>query len=381
MHILSVHKFWNNGNLRRLGASRSILFLYDEFIKRGHHIDYLFINDVYANRPRHPHRSFPFAIVPRILALQRRWPYDVIAISGADGWVYGLYHKWQPRTRRPVLLTRTVGLEHLYWAALLTDQHMGYGEITLRSKITYPLFTLKAVEWTIKSGDHFICLCEQDRNFIVRQEWLSEDHISVIPPGLPEEYLASTEKSPSRDGDLLFVGSWTPRKGTRYLVEAFSQIVAQRPGTRLTLAGAHQSDPGEIMDAFSPSVRHQVRILPVLSEQELVDQYLIHKVVLFPSLYEGFGMVVLEAMACGLPVVTTPIGGMADVIEDGVTGVFAPLRDSYALAEAALGLLADEQRRRKMGARARERAQAFTWAKVADQHESLYQTLLMRKRA
>jgi len=121
--------------------------------------------------------------------------------------------------------------------------------------------------------------------------------------------------------------------------------------------------------------------LPVLSEQELVDQYLIHKVVLFPSLYEGFGMVVLEAMACGLPVVTTPIGGMADVIEDGVTGVFAPLRDSYALAEAALGLLADEQRRRKMGARARERAQAFTWAKVADQHESLYQTLLMRKRA
>jgi glycosyltransferase involved in cell wall biosynthesis len=381
MRILSVHKFWNNGNLRRLGASRSILFLYDEFVKKGHQVDYLFINDVLRGRPRRLHLSFPFIIVPRILALHQRWPYDVIEISGADGWVYGLYHKWQPRTRRPLLLTRTVGLEHLYWATLLADECLGHGGIPRRSKITYPLFTLKAVEWTIKSGDHFICLCEQDRNFIIRQEWLSEDHISVIPPGLPEEYLASTEKSPSRDGDLLFVGSWTPRKGTKYLVEAFSQIVAQRPDTRLTLAGAHQSDPGEIMDAFPPSLRHQVRILPALSEQKLVDQYLTHKVMLFPSLYEGFGMVVLEAMACRLPVVTTPIGGMADVIEDSVTGVFVPLRDSRALAEVSLELLADKQRRREMGAHAQERAQAFPWAKIADQHESLYQALLVRKRA
>lgn len=379
MRILSVQKWWDDGNLRKLGAPRSILFLYDEFAKKGHQVDYLGISDIYTSFPRHVRYTFPFAIVSRILALQRRWRYDVIEISGADGWVYGLYHKWQPRTRRPVLLTRTVGLEHLYWEALLTDERLGHGGIPLRSKITYPMFTLKAVEWTIKSGDHFICLCEQDSNFIIRQEWLSEDHISVIPPGLPEEYLASTEKSPSRDGDLLFVGSWTPRKGTRYLVEAFSQIVAQRLDTRLTLAGAHQSDPSEIMDAFPPSVRHQIRILPALSEQKLVDQYLTHKVMLFPSLYEGFGMVVLEAMACELPVVTTPIGGMADVIEDGVTGVFVPLRDSRALAEASLELLADKQRRQEIGVRARERARAFTWDKIADRHESLYRALLARK--
>ena len=100
---------------------------------------------------------------------------------------------------------------------------------------------------------------------------------------------------------------------------------------------------------------------------------------LFPSVYEGFGMVGLEAMACGLPVITTRLGGMMDVIEDGATGVFIPTRDSQALAEATLALLADRRRREEIGGRARERARSWTWHSVAERHERLYQQILANR--
>jgi len=123
-------------------------------------------------------------------------------------------------------------------------------------------------------------------------------------------------------------------------------------------------------------VVRQIRVVPLLSESELIDEYLAHDVFLFPSLYEGFGMVVLEAMACGLSVVATPVGGAADIIEDGVDGFLVPFRDSQALAETALRLLDSESLRETVEDRARRKASGYSWGQIVNTYEALYAQLL-----
>ncbi len=100
------------------------------------------------------------------------------------------------------------------------------------------------------------------------------------------------------------------------------------------------------------------------------------KGLVLPSLFEATPGVMLEAMASGLPVVTTKACGMKEVIEDGEDGILVPRRDSHAVAEGVKTLLVDPSLRERMGARAREKARAYTWDRIARQTEALYERLL-----
>jgi glycogen(starch) synthase len=95
-------------------------------------------------------------------------------------------------------------------------------------------------------------------------------------------------------------------------------------------------------------------------------------VMVLPSLYEGFGIAFLEAMAVGLPVVGTPTGGMADLIEPGVNGLLVPHHEPEALAGAISALLSDPERRRALGRQARLTAQTYTWKRAAEATASVY---------
>jgi D-inositol-3-phosphate glycosyltransferase len=111
-------------------------------------------------------------------------------------------------------------------------------------------------------------------------------------------------------------------------------------------------------------------------QDTLLDYYRAADLCLMPSRHESFGMVALEAMACGVPVVASRVGGLATTIQDGVTGVLVPGGDEAALGAAIGALLADEPRRRVLGRQAAAWVQAFAWPRVARAVADLYGELV-----
>jgi len=113
-----------------------------------------------------------------------------------------------------------------------------------------------------------------------------------------------------------------------------------------------------------------VSVLPRFTREQLVDELARADLFMFPSLSEGFSGALLEAMASGLPIVTTPAGAAPDLLTDGVNAVFAPFADAEVLAERAAALIPDRARRQALGAGARDTARQYTWQLSNEKLES-----------
>ncbi len=166
----------------------------------------------------------------------------------------------------------------------------------------------------------------------------------------------------------LFVGQVGIRKGVPYLLEAWQ---------RLSWRDAELWLVGRVSRNASPSWR-VTRALPGLCLighlDDPVEAYRQADVFVFPSIEEGSALVTYEALACGLPVVTTPNAG--SVVRDGVEGFVVPIRDVEALAERIEQLRSDERLRQEMRKAARARAEGFTWERYGDGLASTLQGLV-----
>jgi glycosyltransferase involved in cell wall biosynthesis len=185
-------------------------------------------------------------------------------------------------------------------------------------------------------------------------EGLDRDKIEVIPYGVDTQLFAMPERaSPREELSILFVGQISQRKGLSYLFEAYDGF--RRPGTSLTLVGRYVG-PAERWARYRSLYTH----IDHLPRAALADVYGRSDVFVFPSLLEGMPLVVLEAMASGLPVIVTP-NGCSDIVRDGVDGFVVPIRDPEAIRHKLELLSADADLRRRMGESARERALTYTW--------------------
>src|SRR5690606_29766449 len=137
------------------------------------------------------------------------------------------------------------------------------------------------------------------------------------------------------------------------LLKAYRKF--RRPDTMLTLVGSYYGDP-EAMRPFRDLFIHR----PHVPQSSLPEIYRGADVFVFPSLLEGMGLVVLEAMACGLPIITTP-NGPSDIVRDGIDGFVVPVRDPDAIAERLEYLYKHPDQRQEMGHNAQIRAREFTW--------------------
>ena len=181
--------------------------------------------------------------------------------------------------------------------------------------------------------------------------------VVMIPYGAPRyEGVLPTKVSTQAGGKLrvLFVGSLGQRKGLSYLFEAVRSLGSS---VELTVIGTKPLLPCAALDRELASVRW----IASCSHREVLAEMAAHDVFVFPSLFEGFGLVLLEAMAMGLPIITTPHTAGPDLITDAVEGFIVPIRSAVGIAEKLDLLRREPERRTAMAERAQARAQEFTW--------------------
>jgi glycosyltransferase involved in cell wall biosynthesis len=152
---------------------------------------------------------------------------------------------------------------------------------------------------------------------------------------------------------VLFVGQIGQRKGVSYLLQAYKQF--RKPDTELHLVGGYVSGR-EVYASYADLYQHTENV----PQQELPALYHRADVLVLPTLIEGMPLVVLEAMACGIPVVVTP-NGPGDLVRDGVEGFVVPIRDPEAIALRLEQLYQDPKLREQMGREARQQALRFSW--------------------
>ncbi|HEX6751246.1 MAG TPA: glycosyltransferase family 4 protein [Longimicrobium sp.] len=157
---------------------------------------------------------------------------------------------------------------------------------------------------------------------------------------------------------LLFVGHVERTKGVFELLDTVASLAASAPGVRLVIAGDGTARAEAERRAEELGIADRVRFAGWITGREKLDAFAAADVFVLPSHFEGFPNVVVEAMAAGLPVVTTPVGSVADVIEPGKNGLLVPVEDAKALAEAISRLASDPAERRRMGAEGHRTARA-----------------------
>jgi len=166
-----------------------------------------------------------------------------------------------------------------------------------------------------------------------------------------------------------------PHKNVERLVEAISLVRRSHPDVALMVGGAPDKHRGSVERAVAQHrLGDAVRFLGKVPEDDLPGLLSSAAMFAFPSLYEGFGLPVLEAMACGTPVVTSNRSSLPEVVGDAAATVEPT--DVSALAAAMCGLLDDERHAARLGARGMARARQFTWRRCAEAHLQVYREVL-----
>lgn len=229
--------------------------------------------------------------------------------------------------------------------------------------------------WRMTTGG--IAISESLRRFTLDIEKAPSHKIRRVHYGMPAPTLSDQELQDQRvrlreelrlPQSALLLGMvcrLTPQKGVADALDAFEQIAGRTPAARLVIAG-----DGELADALRRQaadlgIGDRVHWLGWRDDAE--DLLAAFDIMLMPSLWEGFGLVLLEAMSRRLPIVASRVGAIPEVVADGESGLLVPPSDSVALAEAISQLLDDEALRKSMGLRGRERLETrFSLGKMAD---------------
>lgn len=213
---------------------------------------------------------------------------------------------------------------------------------------------------------------------IVEQLGVRADRLRVVPVGVdPQRFrpLPGVARVPGRV--LTTASADVPLKGLVHLVEAVAKVRTERPVELVVVGKSAELGPvAEALDRFA--VRDAVRFVSGISDDELVRLYAESEVAVVPSLYEGFSLPAVEAMACGVPLVATTGGAIPEVTgPDGSAARLVPPADAGALALALNELLADPAARARLGAAGRQRAiERFTWRACAEKTVEQYCALL-----
>jgi glycosyltransferase involved in cell wall biosynthesis len=249
------------------------------------------------------------------------------------------------------------GLEPLYHREL-SRGGKGIGPLSRRYRFLQERLMPFFLERSCRAASHVCCLNSEERDWLISSGWVKPERISVTPHGVPGDFFGAP-KAPRALQTMLFVGQWLPMKGVSYLVLATTELMRADPALTLVCAGTLAGQE-TVLAAFDPSVRRRVRVIPRIDRESLARLYSEADVFVFPSLYEGFGRALAEAMASGVPIVTTRVGVAIDALRDGESALIVPHRDVASIVRAVKQLGVDPALRASIADGARSAAARYT---------------------
>ena len=208
-----------------------------------------------------------------------------------------------------------------------------------------------------RRADLVTCLNSRERTFLETSGWASPERVVPLSHGVPPVFFAPPREVRATER-LLFVGQWRPMKGVADLRDAFVALARQYPSLTLTCAGT-LADIASVLGDFPVDLRPRVRVVPRIDRDELARLYRDSDAFVFPSLYEGFSRAIVEAMASGLPIVTTQVGVAIDALVDGASAMIVPPARPDALVSAVDALVRDPALAASLGGNARAAADRY----------------------
>ena len=248
-----------------------------------------------------------------------------------------------------------------------------------------PTLRIAEEDRIVGAADRIVAANVVERAHLVWYYGATAERVAVIPCGVDTDLFQPMARPTAKDllelGPeplLLYVGRLDPIKGLETLLQAMTRLDG---AARLLIIGGDQDEPETGRASrwrervAGLGLAGRVRLLGAQPQRRLRLFYAAAEATVMPSYYESFGMVALEAMACGCPVVASRVGGLTTTIKDGVTGQLVPEGDPAALAEALGELLGDRRKRDRLGDEAAHWAAEHRWPCVAEAVCKLYSEL------
>jgi len=264
------------------------------------------------------------------------------------------------------------------------------GEVKNRARVSEhePEPRIEGERAIAHAAERVVVASQEEQQQLVRLYGAEPGRIATVPCGVNLDMFRPIAKEEARrqlglrddDRILLFVGRIEPLKGVDILLGAAARLEEEPDCFVLVVGGDSTARQGEVAHlrdlASALGIAERVTFLGAVDHERLPLFYSAADVCVVPSFYESFGLVALEAMACGTPVVASRVGGLTGTVRDGETGYLIPWRCPEPFAEKIELLLDNEELRRAFGLTAREYVERFRWGNVAEATLALYQELI-----
>jgi glycosyltransferase involved in cell wall biosynthesis len=230
-------------------------------------------------------------------------------------------------------------------------------------------------------SDGTIVSNSSDYEYLINRMRVPKERAALVAQGVADLYLNTpcALYNEQRHKKLLFVGQYAFFKAPHVLGKIVTHIMRSNPEIKMTWV-CDQADQERVLSHFDPSYQGRLTCLPWRSQSELLRIYDDHGIFIFPSLFEGFGKVFLEAMSRGLCVVASNCGGMKDVIKNGENGFLADIGNVDDFVRRLNNILGDFHLAKKIAHEARLTSEKYTWRRTAEQMADFYKKLLEIKR-
>jgi glycosyltransferase involved in cell wall biosynthesis len=290
--------------------------------------------------------------------------YDLIELWGGQTWLLAVILRWVLRTDVPII-HRSNGIEQHRLQVVRESQGKSIQNTRWFQRDISHLY-----DWGLRSADAIITVSSFDLPFLRSRQYVPDERIHAIDNPLPSQFL-DQEVAWERPNRVGFCGSWIPRKGLSVLRTDMAHFLQEHPDWTFSVVGSGDTD---VKAEFPEGVREQIEVIPFLDRRDLIDWYRQLAVFTLPSIYESFGLVMAESMACGAALIATNVG-FAHGLKHETEALILPKPQPPHLYDSLSTLAADESLRIQIAQGGYLQVQKLRWKVAVDSLDSFYKSV------